>query len=113
MNAVGQYGQENLIANSPVDFLYTEVWEKPTDNGFSVLSNIITNNDRWSNGKKTVLAAYMNYKLGGEGRGYFNTPGVLMANAAIHAWGGAHLELGEHMLTTEYFPNSSLAMKGD
>ena len=33
---------------------------------------------------------------------YFNTPGVLMANAAIHAWGGAHLELGEHMLTTEY-----------
>ena len=55
MNAVGQYGQENLIANSPVDFLYTEVWEKPTDNGFSVLSNIITNNDRWSNGKKTVL----------------------------------------------------------
>lgn len=113
MNAVGQYGQENLIANSPVDFLYTEVWEKPTDNGFSVLSNIITNNDRWSNGKKTVLAAYMNYKLGGEGRGYFNTPGVLMANAAIHAWGGAHLELGEHMLTTEYFPNSNLAMKGE
>ncbi|BDW75463.1 hypothetical protein BFINE_12580 [Bacteroides finegoldii DSM 17565] len=27
--------------------------------------------------------------------------------------GGAHLELGEHMLTTEYFPNSSLAMKGE
>ena len=48
----------------------------------------------------------MNYKLGGEGRGYFNAPGVLMANAAIHAWGGAHLELGEHMLTTEYFPNN-------
>ncbi len=113
MNAVGQYGQKGLIATSPVDFLYTEVWDKPADNGFSILSGIITDNDKWSNGKKTVLAAYMNYKLGGEGRGYFNTPGVLMANAAIHAWGGAHLELGEHMLTTEYFPNSNLSMKGE
>ena len=50
--------------------------------------------------KVLSLQQYMNYKLGGEGRGYFNTPGVLMANAAIHAWGGAHLELGEHMLTS-------------
>lgn len=113
MNAVGQYGQKDLIAASPVDFLYTEVWDKPVDNGFSILSGIITDNDKWSDGKKTVLAAYMNYKLGGEGRGYFNTPGVLMANAAIHAWGGAHLELGEHMLTTEYFPNSNLTMRGE
>ena len=113
MNAVSQYGQKDQIANSPVDFLYTEVWDKPTSNGFSILSGVITDNDKWSNGKKTVLAAYMNYKLGGEGRGYFNTPGVLMANAAIHAWGGAHLELGEHMLTTEYFPNSNLSMKGE
>ena len=112
MNAVGQYGQQNLIAKSPVDFLYTEVWDKPKNSGFSVLSGIITDNDRWSDGKKTVLAAYMNYELGKKGRGYFNTPGILMANAAIHAWGGAHLELGEHMLCTEYFPNSNLTMQG-
>ena len=36
-----------------------------------------------------------------------------MANAAIHAWGGAHLELGEHMLCNEYFPNSNLTMNGE
>lgn len=113
MNAVAQYGQKDLIAKSPVDFLYTEVWDKPKDNGFEVLSKIITDNDQWSAGKKTVLAAYMNYDLGEQGRDYFNTPGVLMANAAIHAWGGAHLELGEHMLCTEYFPNSNLAMQGE
>lgn len=113
MNAVSQYGQKDLIAKSPVDFLYTEIWDKPKSNGFEVLSKTITNNDQWSAGKKTVLAAYMNYKLGKKGRAHFNTPGVLMANAAIHAWGGAHLELGEHMLCTEYFPNSNLTMRGE
>lgn len=113
MNAVGQYGQEGLIAQSPVDFLYTELWDHDDDTGFTILSDAITNNDRWSGGKKTVLAAYMNYELGTEGRGYFNTPGILMTDAAIHAWGGAHLELGEHMLCNEYFPNSNLTMTGD
>lgn len=112
MNAVGQWGQKDLIAKSAVDFLYTEVWDKPKSNGFEVLSNIIRDNDQWSGGKKTVLAAYMNYEAGKKGRGYFNTPGILMANAAIHAWGGAHLELGEHMLCTEYFPNGNLTMQG-
>lgn len=112
MNAVGQYGQEG-IAKTPVDFLYTEVWDHNDDNGFTILSNIITDNDKWSNGKKTILAAYMNYELGRQGRGYFNTPGILMASAAIHVWGGAHLQLGEHMLCNEYFPNSNLTMKGE
>lgn len=113
MNAVGQFGQKDLIAKSPVDFMYTEIWDKPQNTGFEVLSSVITDNDKWSGGKKTVLAAYMNYELGKKGRGYFNTAGVLMANAAIHAWGGAHLELGEHMLTTEYFPNNNLTMQGE
>ena len=36
-----------------------------------------------------------------------------MTNAVIFAFGGAHLELGEHMLGKEYFPNSNLAMKSD
>ena len=113
MNAVGQYGQEGLIAKSPVDFLYTEVWNHDDDTGFTILSNIITDNDKWSDGKKTVLAAYMNYNLGTKGRGYFNTPGVLMANAAIHVWGGSQLQLGEHLLCNEYFPNSNLTMQGE
>ncbi len=46
-------------------------------------------------------------------KGYFNTPSVLLANAVIFAFGGAHLELGEHMLGQEYFPNNNLAMKDD
>jgi dextranase len=46
-------------------------------------------------------------------KGYFNTPSVLMTNAVIFAFGGAHLELGEHMLGKEYFPNDNLNMKDD
>lgn len=109
MNAVGQYGQENGIAKAPVDFLYTEVWDY---SNYSVLSDIITENDSWSGGKRTVLAAYMNYDWGKQGRGYFNTPGILMTTAAVSAWGGTILQLGEHMLCNEYFPDENLAMHG-
>lgn len=112
MNAVGQWGQEG-IATSPVDFLYTEIWDHSDEDGYNILSTIITDNDRMSGGKKTILAAYLNYELGRKGRGYFNTPGILMCSAAIHAWGGAHLQLGEHMLCNEYFPNNNLTMKGE
>ena len=112
MNAVGQYGQEK-ISKTPVDFLYTEVWDKPTNRGYTVLSNVITKNYTLSGGKATVLAAYMNYDHGVKGRGYFNTPGILMTTAAAHAWGGTILQMGEHMLCNEYFPNSNLSMHGD
>ena len=109
MNAVGQYGQEG-IAPAPVDFLYTEVWG---DQSYKRAAEIITDNDRMSNNtKKTVLAAYINYDLSNS-RGYFNTPGVLFANAVFHAWGGAHLALGEHMLSNEYFPNNNRTMDGE
>ena len=42
--------------------------------------------------------------------GSFNTPGVLLTDAVIFALGGSHLEMGEHMLCKEYFPNSNLGM---
>lgn len=112
MNAVAQYGQAK-IASTPVDFLYTEIWDKPVDRGYSVLSDVITYNDNVGKGKATVLAAYMNYDHGVKGRGYFNTPGILMTTAAAHAWGGTILQMGEHMLCNEYFPNSNLSMHGD
>ena len=54
----------------------------------------------------------MNYDLA-ENQGYFNTTGVLLTNAVIFAFGGAHLELGEHMLGKEYFPNNNLKMKSE
>ncbi len=111
MNAVNQYGQKNSISKSPVNFLYSEVWAP--DEGYKDLARIIQENDEWGNGiKKSVLCAYMNYNLAGE-RGWFNTPGVLLTNAAIFSFGGAHLELGEHMLGREYFPNNNLQMKAD
>ncbi len=111
MNAVNQYGQENIIASSPVDFLYTEVWAP--NEGYKDLADIIIDNNNYSQNKKqTVLAAYVNYDLANN-TGYFNTPGVLLANAVIFAFGGSHLELGEHMLCKEYFPNNNLQMKSD
>lgn len=110
MNAVAQYGQQGM-ATSTSDFLYTEVWS-PSDS-YNDLVNIIKQNNALSgNTKNTVLAAYMNYDRAKTG-GYFNTPSILMTNAVIFAFGGDHLELGEHMLCVEYFPNSSLVMKED
>jgi len=110
MNAVSQYGQQG-IAEASSDFLYTEVWS-PFDS-YNDLANLIKQNNVYSNNtKNTVLAAYINYDMANN-KGYFNTPSVLRANAIIFAFGGAHLELGEHMLGQEYFPNNNLAMKDD
>ncbi|MEC5142752.1 glycoside hydrolase family 66 protein [Chitinophaga sp. 212800010-3] len=110
MNAVTQYGGQP-IAQSPVDFLYSEVWTP--NESFKDLAGIIQDNDRWSNNtKKTVLAAYMNYNVA-DGKGFFNTPGVLLMDAVTFAFGASHLELGEHMLGKEYFPNDNLEMKDD
>jgi dextranase len=110
MNAVNQYGQEGIAA-APTNFLYTEVWD-PFDT-YADLANLIKQNNVLGNqSKNSVLAAYVNYDLADE-KGYFNTASVLMTNAVIFAFGGAHLELGEHMLAKEYFPNDNLAMKTD
>jgi dextranase len=108
MNAVSGYGQNN-IAKSDVDFLYTEVWDESKT--FEQLAQIILDNNTYSNHtKSTVLAAYMDYAKSNS-TGYINAPGVLLANAVIFAFGGVHLELGEHYLANEYFPNSNLQMK--
>jgi dextranase len=107
MNAVNQYGQPG-IAQSPVEFLYTEVWSPNIS--FGNLTTIIWNNLTMSGGSlRSVLAAYVNHDLS-ENPGYFNTPAVLYADAVIFAAGGAHIELGEHMLGHEYFPNENLMM---
>lgn len=110
MNAVNQYGQTG-IARTPMDFLYTEVWNP--NNNYSDLIRIINNNNNYSaDSLQTVLAAYVNHDLSGS-PGYFNTHSVLFANAVIFSAGASHLELGEHMLGHEYFPNNNLKMKSD
>jgi len=111
MNAVNQYAQEGVIGNSATDFLYTEVWN-PYES-YSDLAQIIKNNSLFSiSQKNSVLAAYINYNLA-EQAGSFNSPAVLFADAVIFAFGGAHLELGEHMLGKEYFPNDNLQMSAE
>ena len=110
LNAVNQYGQANIAA-SPVDFLYTEVW--PPNNSYADLARILSQNADLTNGaKNSVLAAYVNYGRA-DNPGVFNTPSVLFANAVIFAFGGSHLELGEHMLGKEFFPNDNLLMRQD
>lgn len=110
LNAVAQYGQSNILS-APVDVAYTEVWG-PRD-GFKDLAEIIQENNTLSDNKlNTVLAAYMDYDKA-NGTGFFNTPGILLADAVIFAFGGSHLELGEHMLAKEYFPNNNLQMDGE
>ncbi|MTH53458.1 hypothetical protein GKZ89_08510 [Bacillus mangrovi] len=109
LNAVNQYGQKQT-GTAPVDFMYTEVWDEYKEYGD--LKRIIDENADYSGGKSTVLAAYMNYHLSKQQEGLFNTPGILLANSVIFSAGGAHLELGEHMLSSEYFPHDNLQADG-
>lgn len=105
MNAVGGYGADQIDSKG-VDFCYNEIWDGQKN--FSDLYDAIRSNDTFSgNARRTVFAAYMDYD---KQSGNFNTPGVLMTDAVIAAIGGAHLEMGDHMLSSEYFPNAKLSM---
>lgn len=109
LNAVDQYGQQEIM-DSGVDFAYSEIWSY---NSFEELSQVILENYRMGGeSRNTVLAAYMNYDMS-HSAGYLNTPAVLLTDAVIFAFGGSHLELGEHMLANEYFPNNNLLMRAD
>lgn len=106
MNAVSQFGADRIAA-APVDFLYLEEW----DYGFDDLVSDIYRNYAFNADKKNVVCAYMHRDRDSQTKEkYFNTPAVMLCNAFIHALGGAHLELGEHMLDSEYFPNDDLKM---
>lgn len=106
LNAVNQYGQLEIVS-TPVDFSYTEVWSP--NEGYADLANIILDNLNFNKHINSVLAAYVNYDKA-DNTDQFNEPAVLMTDAVIMAFGGCHLELGEHMLGKEYFPNDNLTM---
>lgn len=104
LNAVDQFGNDEILS-TPMNFAYSEVWSRVQ---YEDLIQVILENNKASDNKlNTVLAAYINY---GSSEGSFNAPSVLMADAAIFAFGGAHIELGEHMLSREYFPSNNLQM---
>lgn len=112
MNAVGSYGSKN-IAGKDVDFCYNETWKEQAN--FSDLFDIIKANDSYSDHRlQTVFASYINYDKAGNYWKYadrnVNTPGALLTDAVMFAIGGSHLEMGDHMLTREYFPSKELAM---
>ena len=122
MNAVSGFGTDYIVKDN-VDFCYNEVWGNGNGYGgaaeqdFANLYDIIKKNDQCSNQQRsTVFAAYINYdKAGNDNRPdtKVNTPGVLLADAVMFALGGSHLEIGDHMLTREYFPAAPLQMDDD
>jgi dextranase len=103
-NAVSGYGQSHIAAAKP-DFLYNEIWNDQPE--YADLKIIIDTNLKLNDKLNNVFAAYMNYDKARH-KGDFNTPGVLMTDAIIFALGASHLELGEHILCSEYFPSNNL-----
>lgn len=119
MNCVGGFGTHHICdaklddGTRTVDFCYNEVWDDQAS--FSDLFQIIQDNDRESeHNLQTVFAAYINYDKADHAGDYadqnVNTPGALLTDAVMFAIGGSHLEMGDHMLTREYFPAKPLAM---
>jgi dextranase len=106
MNAVNQWGQAS-IAQAPVEFMYSELWTG--NEQYASLAKAIRDNETLAPGRRTVLAAYVNRDRA-KAPGFFNPASVLLTDAVIFAFGGAHIELGEHMLDTEYFPDNHLQL---
>jgi len=107
MNAVSNWGSENIVSTGKVDFMYSELWGG--EDKFSDLYNIMKSNKAYCGGNlNQVYAAYMNYN---HKSSTFNTPGVLLTDAVMFALGASHLELGDgHMLSSEYFPYADVKM---
>lgn len=118
MNCIDGFGTYHICkaklddGTRAVDFCYNEVWGYQSS--FESLFEIIKSNDKESDHNlQTVYAAYINYDKadkGGSGDHLVNTPGALLTDAVMFAIGGSHLEMGDHMLTREYFPAKPLAM---
>lgn len=119
MNSVDGYGAHHICdaklddGTRTVDFCYNELWSDHAN--FSHLFQVIQDNDRESeHNLQTVFAAYINYDKADHAWDFkdqnVNTPGALLTDAVMFAIGGSHLEMGDHMLTREYFPAKPLAM---
>lgn len=94
------------MKSASVDFIYAELWNNYPN--YSDLKRFFDESRSYTS-KAVVYAAYVNYD---KVSGFFNEPGVRLANAAIFANGASHIELGDgdQMLSNEYFPNQDLQM---
>ena len=106
MNAVSSYCAQAILQTGHMALAYNETWADEAE--YSNLYQIIKANRNYSSGKaQTVFAAYMDYN---RDNCTFTIPGVLLTDAVMFAIGGAHLELGDHMLCREYFPYTGVRM---
>ena len=64
-----------------------------TQNNYNDLKSVVDQIHSASPGQGIVLPVYMDEVYAQNNTGYFNTPGVLLADAAIFAMGALHLEL--------------------
>jgi len=110
LNAVAEYGQKE-IATSKADYIYTEVWDNRKT--YNDMMNMIIEMRNLSD-KELIVAGYMHHHWSNNNDNntnlVFNDPAVILTDLVIMASGATHLEMGEHMLTTEYFPNNKLSM---
>lgn len=116
INSVGEYGITDIEHSSVPKYLYTEVWDnrKTYNDLFQLVRGLTESKDSAGKKKGVIIAGYMNYDYAkAHSGGQFNTDGVILADLVIMASGGTHIEMGEHMLDNEYFPNSNLSMPAD
>lgn len=112
INSVAEYGLKEMTESPHLNYLYTEVWDRPSYNDLrKLIIKLTTSRDSNNKKKGVIIAGYMDYEYSKtHAGGYFNDYGVIMTDLVIMSLGAAHLEMGEHMLSSEYFPNSNLNM---
>lgn len=118
INTVSNFGESLVAQNAEVDVMYSELWgESDEDDFFDI--NATLNNIRGNTLKSSVLAGYLHYDyakgFSSSNPGYVREPAMLLADAAVFASGGWHIELGDglNVLTNEYFPSHNLIMSTD
>jgi dextranase len=115
VNTVSNYGLTPVAQHADVAVLYSELWNGALEDEFYDLK-LTLDSARAVTDKPMVIAGYMNYDAAqqhtSQSPGAFNEPGILLADAAIFANGGWHIELGDglNMLSNEYFPRQALIM---
>lgn len=119
LNSVSEYGLKDINVDPNLDYNYTEVWAKNCNNidrsTYRGLQDVIqeetTSTDVNGTHRGTLIAGYMDYEYSKDNKGkQFNDIGVILTDLEIMALGAFHIEMGEHMISNEYFPNNNLTM---
>lgn len=113
VNSVSEYGLTDIRNSTVPKYLYTEVWDnrKTYDDLFNLVKFLTESRDSSNVKKGVIIAAYMDYNYAKSNQGKnFNDDGIILTDLVIMASGGMHLEVGEHLLDNEYFPNNNLNM---